>query len=153
MQRYKNVTLAIDVMKVNKIPFFVTISTEIKLGTSEVLQGMSNARLLASLKKVYKAYRMRGFRITHIKADGEFEPMRGDIADMKALLNTASRDEHVPEIERQIRTLKERCRGKYNTLPFTIVPPRMLVELVYNCTFWLNSFPPLGGSHARAPLS
>ena len=145
MEKYRKVTLAIDVMKVNKLPFFVTVATEIKLGTAEVLVGMSDARLLTSMKKVYKAYRTRGFRITHIKADGEFESLRGDFAEMKMALNTVSRDEHVPEIERQIRTVKERCRGHYNTLPFRSIPLRMLIELVYNAIFWLNSFPPLGG--------
>ena len=39
--------------------------------------------------------------------DGQFEPLRGNLAKLGILLNTASNDEHVPEIERQIRTVKE----------------------------------------------
>ena len=39
--------------------------------------------------------------------DGQFEPLLGDLAEMGLQLNTVSNDEHVPEIERQIRTLKE----------------------------------------------
>ena len=40
--------------------------------------------------------------------DGQFEPLRGNLAELGITLNTASNDEHVPEIERQIRTVKER---------------------------------------------
>ena len=40
--------------------------------------------------------------------DGQFESMRGDLFGMQVLLNTTSRDEHVSDIERYIRTIKER---------------------------------------------
>ena len=45
------------------------------------------------------------------------------------------------EIERYIRTVKERMRGIYNTLPFTRLPRRMIIEMAKNVVFWLNSFP------------
>jgi hypothetical protein len=61
------------------------------------------------------------------------------------MLNTVSADEHVPEIERHIRTIKERARSVINTLPFEGYPPRMIIELIYYCVFWLNSFPAVGG--------
>ena len=47
--------------------------------------------------------------------DGQFEPLRGNLAELGIVLNTASNDEHVPEIERQIRTVKERTRAIYCT--------------------------------------
>jgi hypothetical protein len=56
-------------------------------------------------------------------------------------MNVTGRDEHVPEVERYIRTLKERIRSVYNTLPFKTIPRNMLVELVKYANFWLNSFP------------
>lgn len=63
-----------------------------------------------------------------------------------------SRDEHVPEIERHIRTLKERCRSSYNSLPFKKIPARMVVELVYDMTFWVHAFPAENGlSGAMSP--
>ncbi len=49
--------------------------------------------------------------------DGQFEPLRGDLAEIHITLNTAGHDDHVPEIERYIRgTLKERARAMYNTI-------------------------------------
>ena len=77
--------------------------------------------------------------------DGEFEPLRGHLADMQISLNTVSRDEHVPEVERRIRTVKDRARCVYNTLPFQRLPARIIVELVYSANFWLNSFPNTDG--------
>ena len=54
--------------------------------------------------------------------DGQFEPLRGNLAELGIVLNTASNDEHVPEIERQIRTVKERIQAIYCTLPFKKMP-------------------------------
>lgn len=81
--------------------------------------------------------------------DNEFEPLRGDVATkMKNELNVTAADEHVPEIERFIRTVKERTRCTYNGLPYKHMPPRMLVEMVYFNVFWINSFPPSDGVSA-----
>ena len=49
--------------------------------------------------------------------------------------------EHVPEVERKIRLIKERGRGILNTLPFKRMPRLMLIELVYHVVLWLNAFP------------
>jgi hypothetical protein len=46
LERYRNVTLGVDIMFVNRIPFLVTISKHIKLGTVEVLANRSNKTLL-----------------------------------------------------------------------------------------------------------
>ena len=41
--------------------------------------------------------------------DGEFDGLRGDVAELGIMLNTASNDEHLTKkIERHIRTIKER---------------------------------------------
>jgi len=56
-------------------------------------------------------------------------------------LNITSRDEHVPKIDRFIPTVKERKRAIVNTLPFNILPNRLIVKIIYNAMFWLNFFP------------
>jgi hypothetical protein len=87
--------------------------------------------------------------------DGEFEPLRGELSTLGITLNTVSRGEHVPEAERRIRTLKERTRSVYNTLPFDKVPAQMTVQMVYSSNFWLNVFPPgkgVSGDHSPREL-
>ena len=77
--------------------------------------------------------------------DGQFEPLRRDLAEMGIQLNTFSNDEHVPEIEHQIRTLKEQTRAIYCTLPFRKVPRHLIIEMIYAANYWLNMFPCKGG--------
>ena len=73
---------------------------------------------MIALKQVFEVYKARGFKICHILADGQFEHARKHIEQMGIMLNVNIRDEHVPEIERFIRTVKERVPAIVNTLPF-----------------------------------
>ena len=142
--KYRDITLCIDIMFVNKIPFLMTISRSIKFGTSEMIHRRDATQILRAINNVKAIYRKRGFRVIRVHADNEFESLRGDLlADPQhpVDLNTASNDEHVPEIERYIRTVKERARCVWNTMPFKRIPTRMVVELIYSSVFWLNTFP------------
>lgn len=141
MARYKDVILAGDIMYVNKIPFFVTISRNLKFGTTERLHTQTGDVLFKCLKQVVGHYHQRGFRVTDVLMDGQFEPLRGDLATLGINLNIAANDEHVPEVERRIRTLKERARCVFNTLPFRQLPAAIAVEIVHYANFWLNCFP------------
>ena len=145
MNRYQKITLSCDIMKVNKIPFFVSISHGIKFGTVELLTNQKMDTITRAIKNIQGLYRKRGFIIEFMLMDGEFEPLRGVLAEMGITMNTTSREEHVPVAERRIRTLKERVRGIYNTLPFTKLPVQMVVQMVYFSNFWLNVFPPTEG--------
>ena len=64
--------------------------------------------------------------------------MCGDLADLHAQLNITACDEHVPEIERFNRTIKEHLRGNYNVLLFDHLPPMIVIEMVYTGAFWRN---------------
>jgi hypothetical protein len=54
-----------------------------------------------AFKKIYQYYLQRGFRITTVHADREFAPLKVLIESLPGvpLVNLASPDEHVPEIE------------------------------------------------------
>ena len=145
MENHRNVTLAGDIMKVNKVPFLVSISQNIKFGTVEAINNQKAKTILLAVQNIRRLYRSRGFRVRVMKMDGEFECIRGELADMQITLNIVSRNEHVPEVERRIRTIKERSRSVYNMLPFKKIPMQMTVQMVYNCNFWLNVFPPTPG--------
>ena len=59
-------------------------------------------------------------------ADGEFEALR----PWFPMLNCCAADEHIPDVERYIRTIKDRARSTYRMLPFRHVPRIMLVHLI-----------------------
>jgi Reverse transcriptase (RNA-dependent DNA polymerase) len=141
MQRYRMVTLCIDVMFVNKIPMLVSISRNIKFGTVEDIANRNSASLIKGIRNIVKIYQRAGFKVNSALMDGEFEPLRGDLAEMGIGLNVTSQDEHVGDVERYIRTIKERMRAIYNTLPFENMPPRMVIEMAKSSVFWLNAFP------------
>ena len=102
---------------------------------------------MIALKQVIEAYKARGFHVRYILADGQFEHARKHIEQMGIILNVTSQDEHVPEIERYIRMVKERVWAIVNTLPFEQYPNRLIVETVYISIFWLNCFPHKDGIH------
>ena len=56
-------------------------------------------------------------------------------------VNTPAAREHVQEVERKIRLIKERERCILNTLPFKRMPRLVLIELVHHVVLWLNAFP------------
>ena len=145
MSQYRHVTIGADIMFVNKLPFFVTISRNIKFSTAVLITDQKHETLIKAVRDVRNIYHKRGFKIETMLMDGQFEGLIGDLAEIGITLNTVARGEHVPEVERHIRTIKERARCVYNTMPFNKIPGRMLVELIYYSVFWLNSFPARDG--------
>ena len=108
-------------MFVNKIPFFTTVSRDIKFTTVEGIEVWTIRKLVDSTHKVHALYSARGFKLTNANLDGEFIPMRRHLQEMGIIGNFDTRSEHVPDIERQIRVLKERACACRQTLPFQIL--------------------------------
>ena len=145
IKTFQNVTLAVDIMFVNKIPFFVSVSRNLKFRTAEAMDGRRAEHALKALKGAMSLYPRRGFEIKTVLGDNEFGVLKDDIAQLGANLDCAAVGAHVPEIERQIRTIKERCRCVYGLIPYNRIPKLMVRELVYWSVMWLNSFPEADG--------
>jgi hypothetical protein len=149
IKQYKDITLLFDIMFVNKIAFLVSVSRHLRFGTTYRLASRQTGVVGKALVGVIKFYRQRGFRIRECHdGDGEFEPLHADLADAQAQLNITAEDEHVPEVERYIHTIKERTQATYNTLPFKRIPGIMIMEMVHAGNFWLNMFPAHDGVSA-----
>ena len=146
LKHYGEVTLCVDFMYVNKVPLLVTLSRNVKFGTVEAVADRKEATILKCIKGVVALYRKAGFTVTTALMDGEFVPLRGGLAELGLRLNETSRDEHVGDIERYIRTVKERMRAAYNILPFQKIPARLVIEMAKTAVFWLNAFPAAGGA-------
>ena len=152
-EKYKEVTLCGDIMFMNGIPFLITTSCHLHFSTVEAIPDQTVKSIVTAVKNIQKVYTVGGFRLRWALMDGQFESAKGDIAEeTKIDLNVTARDEHVGDIERHIRTVKERVRSTYNTLPFTRLPKRLVMEMVKGSVFWLNSFlHPLGVSDTLSP--
>jgi hypothetical protein len=96
---------------------------------------------------MYEYYLQRGFHIPVVHADGEFAPLKPLIESIPGgpVVNLASAKKHVPEIERCIWVVKERCRATRHSLPFERIPKITTVHIVLNVVKILICFPTKGG--------
>jgi hypothetical protein len=145
MEHYRKVILCVDVMKVNKIPFLVTISRALKFGTTAWLKNAKITTIMSAITDVRNIYLKRGFLLEIVEVDRQFEPLRGELGALGITLNKCSREEHVPVVKRRIRTIKERCQCIENTLPFKRLPGMLVCQMVSTSNFWLNIYPPKDG--------
>ena len=132
-------TLTADIMFVNTVPFLVTSSRNINLTTIEHAPTRTADKLGTLLHRVMNVYTRAGFTVQTILMDNEFEKLRDHVHH--ATLITTAAAEHVGDIERRIRVIKERCRGIICTLPYTHLPRIMLIYLLHHVVLWLNNFP------------
>ena len=105
-----------------------------------------------ALAFVIQSYRVRGFTVVQRLVDIQFEALENEFDGVDG--NTVSRGEHVPEIERFIRVLKERYRCYFAMVPFPKLPTVMVQELVLTVTFYINIFQWEGGlDHRLSPCN
>ena len=60
-------------------------------------------------------------------------------------MNITTADSHVGEVERSIRTIKERLRACVHGLPFRRLPKVVIVAMISDCVRCLNQFPRVTG--------
>jgi hypothetical protein len=108
--------------------------------------------ILSKLRHLKQIYRARGFHVTTIHTDPEFQSLDAPLLTDDIILNTCVAGEHVPEVERGIRTVKERNRATVAGLPYQRYPRLLKREIVKQAAMWLNMFPnPDGVSEVLSP--
>jgi hypothetical protein len=90
-----------------------------------------------------KLYQSRGLTVTDVHADLEFECLRQHLLPIN--LNVVAADSHVGEVERSIRTIKERNRSTVHGLPFKGLPKLMVKEVERFSVNCLNQLPAQDG--------
>ena len=123
--------LAIDLMFVNMEVFLTGIDGSIRDRHCGHIENRSGKHILSGLDKVLRSYNAGGFKINVISCDREFEPVIDEVMTrMGITMNYCSAGEHVPMAERHNRTVKERCRTCYATLPYNRMPRRVMIAMV-----------------------
>ena len=67
----------------------------------------------------------------------EFNKVAPELPEV--IINMSAASEHVAEVERRIRAVKERCRACMSVMLFKKLPNIMTINLVHFCVFWLNT--------------
>ena len=137
--------MAIDILFINRIPFLICISEGLSFIHIRRLKSRSKSNIANALKLIKKQYNARGFSINVIKADNEFDTEDISTVFPSAIFEICAANEHVPIVERCIRTLKERCRSVCHSTPFNRYPVVMITQLVISCVRSINMFPPKDG--------
>jgi hypothetical protein len=134
----KNVTLCVDYHYVNGVTVFHTISRKIGYRTVSFPLSRSKSVMMEELKKVFKIYKARGFRVTDIHADVKFDKIKIDVLPVRLI--TCGVDDHVPEIERSVQTQKNENRSVCYAMPYKCFPRLMVRELITQGNEFLNAF-------------
>jgi hypothetical protein len=103
------VFLTTGIFFVNKIPLFLMLSRKICFTAVNQLDDRTVPNIFKAFKEMYHYYLQRGLHITTVHADCEFSPLKSLIESIPGgpIVNLESANEHVPEIERRIRVVKE----------------------------------------------
>ena len=143
---YPTLQLYVDFFYVNRIPFLHTKCSDIGFLTAHGGVGPTISAIKKVLDSVFNLYETRGFNITDIHGDNEF-----DVKSLKEYLlpivtHIYGRGEHVAVIERSNRTIKEKCRVICHSLPFKRYTKLMTLMLVEFVLHWLNAIPSTGSA-------
>jgi len=69
LTEHGNVTIAIDIMYINEIPFMMTTSRAIHFGTAEMIKNKTKLTIIKSIQQIINTYHGCGFKIKHILGD------------------------------------------------------------------------------------
>jgi hypothetical protein len=133
---HRDLTLCVDFFFVQGMVFLHSISRKIGFRTMAQVPNRSKAIILREIQSVIRLYHARSLIVRDIHADNEFECIRADILPID--MHVVPADSHVGEIERSIRTLKERIRSTVHGLPFKRLPKLMVKELTKYSAQCLN---------------
>ena len=111
--------------------------------TENFMPTCTTGQLAKSTIKVVYAYARGEFVVNFALMDMEFEKNSDKLPLVE--VNTTAAREYVPEIERQIRTIKERTRSATCDFPFDPIPMMVIIQTIYTIVMWLNDVWPLSG--------
>ena len=142
LEQHQHVMLSADYFFVNGIPFLHTYSRGFCYRTCEPIRGKNKANAqdtIQGLTDVLNIYKARGLTVTQINCDNEFEPVREHFRPI--FFNVVAADEHVGDVERSIRTVKEDVRCLLADLPYHAYPKEMVVGAVVSAIRMRNRLP------------
>ena len=134
-QRQKYVTVALDGITVNSTKFLTTVSLNLYYRTAHYMKNTKMITYEEAIKELMQIYHNGGFRVTEMRLDNEFKPLTKSIGQkFKINMQYCNAQDHVPEAERNNRTIKERVRVNFYQLPFKCLPQVLVIILVTEAT-------------------
>jgi hypothetical protein len=131
-----------DIMFVEGIPFFISLSTPLDLIIATEIKSRTASALWSAQQRHLAIYKSEGFNVHKIFFDreGGISKIEVGLMEQGYRLQQMGAGAHVPRIEAKIRVMKERLRGVINTLPYQLPRP-ILPWAVYYIVVRINSMP------------
>ena len=146
IEQHREIELCMDTMYVNEVGMLTTIDRTVRFRSVVPITSRTNEEYYRALDQVLRHYNRAGFKIKTIHCDGEYRSMMENVSDnLDVEMNFTNAQDHVPEAERNNRTLKERIRAAFHRLPYKAIPKIMLRYLAMEQANKLNLFPVKGG--------
>ena len=95
------------ILFVNEIPFSVFVSTRLNFATVKALSNREYSTIISSIKSIKATYHQKCFIVNPLSSKNKFKSVPQQPAGMSINIHGVARDEHVHQIERHIRTLKD----------------------------------------------
>lgn len=119
-----------------------TIDSRIKYWAMVPLKNCTAAILYEGIDNVIQRCNRNTIYVTSIESDWEFKNQFEPIEDnMDAKFNYAPQGQHVPQVERNNRTISDRIRTAVHYLPYRNIPWFLLKHIAVSETEKLNWFP------------
>ena len=149
---HPNITLCFDLFYVLGLGFSLSTSRNIRFLSCHYIADRTKPILQTCIAADLKLYKTRGFNPQSIHADGEFTALQPAFPNIHFTICSA--DDHVPEIERAIRTVKESIRTAIHGMPYSRLPRVLVKELTNHAIRTLNMLPhPDGVSSSLSPAA
>ena len=133
-------SVSADFFFVEGKPYLLMKSRVYKFHGLNCSKGRGKVETIKALKTYLNKFGLRGITITSLHGDNEFTMVEEALRPIH--VEIAARGEHVGDIERNVRTVKERCRCTTTSLPYKRVPRIMIDANIEDKIHWLNEFTP-----------
>ena len=138
--------LYIDLFYLNGLPMLTSIDTPVRHRNLVCLKNREAGTLYNGIDKILQGYNKAGFTIAIIRCDNEFRVLMDAVKDeLDIEMQYAPQGNHIPEAERNNRTIGKRIRAGYHRLPYQIIPKVMLEALAKLSCRQLNFYPAKNG--------
>ena len=145
-EHHQEEIIGIDHLYVQTLPFCHSIGISYKFWTIDSAKGTKKPRkddIIRTIKRIINLYHARNITVKQINADNEFACVEEEITPVK--MNIVAAGQHVGDVERSIRTIKEGTRYHVHRLPYRRYPACMIRGCLIKVVKERNNLPAENG--------
>ena len=130
MEKFKSITLFVDVFHDNGITFLVSKSAHIGHHIAIPILHKDADHFIKVIDEMRIEYATRGGIIIHVIGDGTFKCIKHNLSKREIKFTACIAKKHVPQAERCIKDLKNQIRFARMRMPYKKIPKRLVIKLV-----------------------